>query len=262
MPGYDRNSEWETRLAGFRTDCGLVEIALQDPTKAQELLARYRKPVMGYLNWFLIYHKLVADEDAAAGAARVIWNELRRAFPERLANGWGEGKKGFRELLREGVYLAYHSWMKPATRKLISPGAADDQTWRDMIRQALLDRALEKLKAYQRANERKGNRYYVIFRLWDKNRLDTNHVLNARLAAHPNGRRLDAENFKQSLGRARNKFGEYLFEEVATWLAQHEPSKLEQYLSTFEELDLMDDYAMKSKTCRWLLGLEDEEEVD
>ena len=76
----------------------------------------------------------------------------------------------------------------------------------------------------------------------------------------PGGRRLDPPAFRKALGRARDQFGKYLFEEVAAWIVERDASGPEIYRQAFEEMDLMDDYALKSKSCRWLLGLEDEDD--
>ncbi len=260
MPGYNRNSEWERRMQKLRTDQGLVGEALGNPNTFKKMMHRYYGPVAGYLTFFLLRHKLASNEKAAGEAAELIWEELKRMLPERLAEEWGQGGKTFRDLLREGVHITCHSWSKPATRALISPGPDDDVEWKHQMRRALLGKALEKLKAYQREHEGKGNLYYVIFRLWDGHREDSLEALNARLASLPGGRRLDPPAFRKALGRARDQFGKYLFEEVAAWIVERDASGPESYRQAFEEMDLMDDYALKSKSCRWLLGLEDEDD--
>jgi hypothetical protein len=259
MPGYDRNSEWERRMHELRTNQGLVGKSIHSPHVFAVMLKRYYKPVAGYLTYFLLRHKLAPDEKAAGDAAELIWEELKRSLPERLAGEWAQGKKSFRDLLREGVHLACHSWSKPATHALLLSGADDDNAWKDQIRRDLLDKALERLKAFQREHEGKGNLYYVIVRLWEENREDSLEGLNARLAALPGGRRLDPRAFRKAFGRARGKFLTYLYEEVAAWIVERDLVGPEELLRAFEELDLLDDYALKSKYCRWQLGLEDEE---
>lgn len=260
MPGHDRNSEWERRMRELRTDQGLVGESLRNPAKFKYLMRPYLNAVEAYLTGFLLRHKLAPDETAAREAAKRIWSELNRELPGRLAEEWGRGKKRFRDLLREGVHIACHRWSKPATRALIAPGPDDDREWKDQMRRELLGRALEKLKAYQREHEGKGNLYYVIFRLWDGHRDESLDEINDRLAALPGGRRLDPAAFRKALGRARDQFGKYLFEEVAAWIAERDAAGPESYRQAFEEMDFMDDYALKSKSCRWLLGLDDEDD--
>ncbi len=259
MHGYDRNSEWEKRTRELLTNRGLVGEALESPKAFEKLMQRYRNPVVGYLKCFLLRHKLVSDETAAGEAATLIWEELKRVLPDRLAKESAQGRKSFRVLLREGAHIACHSWSKPATHGLISSEPDDDKAWQEEMRRALLGKALERLKAYQREHEGKGNLYYVIFRLWDEHRDDSLDVLNARLAALPGGRRLDPPAFRKALGRARDQFGKYLFEEVAAWIAQRDVPRPKEFIQVFEEMGLLDDYALKSKPCRWLLGLEETE---
>jgi hypothetical protein len=208
----------------------------------------------------LLRHKLVADEAAAVDAGTMIWGELTLVMPAKLAEKWSHGSVSFRDLLREGVHEACYSWSKPAMRPLISSEPDDDKAWKDEARPDLLSKARERLKSYQREHEGRGNLYYAIFRLWDEHREESLDALNARLAALPGGRRLDPPAFRKTLGRARDLFGKYLFEEVAAWIAERDVPSPEKYIQTFEELDIMDDYANHSKNCRWLLGMEEEEE--
>ena len=58
-------------------------------------MERYRKLVAGYVHWFLIRHKLVANEAACAEAARMIWNELMTALPDKITGEWIQGGKSF-----------------------------------------------------------------------------------------------------------------------------------------------------------------------
>ena len=206
MPSKARNSEWERRMQELRTDQGLVRDALRHPSKFQAMMKRYHRPVMGYVICILLRHKLASNENAAVEAAKLIWEELIRTLPEKLAR-MGMRKQSFRDLLRKGIHIAIHSWSKPITRALISTGPDDDKAWKDEERKALLEKALEKLKSYQREHEVKGNLYYVIFRLWDRHREDSLDELNDRLAALPGGRRLDPQAFRKALSRARDQFG-------------------------------------------------------
>ena len=260
MAGYKHNSEWDRRLRELQTDQGLVGNSMNDPDIFMSMMSRYQGVVTGYVASFLLRHKLVSDEKEADEASALIWQELHRVLPGTLAEKWGRGKKSFRDLLRKGVHRACHTWSKPATRALLSPGPTDDAAWKEGERRMLLAKALEKLKAYQREHERKGTLYYVIFRLSEEHKEESYDELDGRLAALPGGRRLGSAAFRKAIGRARDQFGRYLFEEVAAWVAERDTPSPEKYVKVFEELDLMDDYARKSKSCRWLLGLEDSED--
>jgi hypothetical protein len=135
----------------------------------------------------------------------------------------------------------------------------DDGAWNQAERQALLDQARQRLKSYQRENEARGTLYHAIFRLREDHPDESLDALNDRLASLPGGRRLDPRAFRQALGRARDLFGKFLFEAVAASIAERDVPTREKYLEAFEQLDLMDDYALKSKTCRWLLGVEEDD---
>lgn len=269
MAGYDRNSEWERRTLGRLTDRGLVGDALGNETAFRKLMKRYQGIVTGYLKWFLLRHKLVPDEKAGAEAAAQIWCELITAMPAKLAEKWSLGGTSFRDLLLEGTHEAYYGWhkrnqYKPPVMGLVTPGQVDNEEFYRKAREDLLSKAREKLKSYQREQEgkkKKKNLYHVVFCLWDDHR-EHHDSLNARLAALSGSDPLDPNNFRKTLNRARDKFGYYLFDEVAAWVAQREVPSQEKYRRAFEELDLMDDYAMKSKSCRALLGIEDDEDEE
>lgn len=267
MPGYDRNSEWERRTLGRLTDRGLVGEALGNEEAFRKLMKRYQGIVTGYLKWFLLRHKLVPDEKAGAEAAAQIWGELTTAMPAKLAKKWSFGSTRFRDLLLEGTHEAYYGWhkrnqYKPPVMGLVTPGQEDNAEFYRKAREDLLGKARAKLKSYQREQEGRKNLYHVVFCLWDNHRDERYDSLNARLAALSGGHPLDPRNFRKTLNRAQDKFGYYLFDEVAAWVAQREMPSQETYRQAFEELDLMDDYAMKSKACRALLGIEDDEDEE
>jgi hypothetical protein len=267
MAGYDRNSEWERRTLGRLTDRGLVGKALGNETAFRTLMKRYRGIVTGYLEWFLLRHKLVPDDKAGAEAAVQIWGELITAMPAKLAEKWNLGGTSFRDLLLEGTHEAYFAWhkrnqYKPPIMGLVTPGQEDNQEFYRKAREDLLGKAREKLKSYQREQEGKKNLYHIVFCLWDDHRDERYDSLNARLAAMTGRPPLDSRNFRKTLNRAQDKFGSYLFDEVAAWVAQHRLPSQEEYRRAFEELDLMDDYVMKSIACRELLGIDIEDAED
>jgi len=188
MAGYDRNSEWERRTLGRLTDRGLVGKALGNETAFRTLMKRYRGIVTGYLEWFLLRHKLVPDDKAGAEAAVQIWGELITAMPAKLAEKWNLGGTSFRDLLLEGTHEAYFAWhkrnqYKPPIMGLVTPGQEDNQEFYRKAREDLLGKAREKLKSYQREQEGKKNLYHIVFCLWDDHRDERYDSLNARLAA-------------------------------------------------------------------------------
>jgi hypothetical protein len=258
MPAYDRNSEWERRMQELLTNRGLVASALRNRAAFERLIAKYRDPAVGYLSWLLARHKIVGD-DAVAETARLIWAELGRELPAKLAESWHDGAASFRDLLLEGVHEAYYRWSRPVTRALIVPQADDDRAWTGCLRRDLPEKARQRLRSYQRQHQARGNLYYAIFRLWEKHPDESLEALRGRLESLPGGRQLDPAAFRQALGRARDKFGGYLFDEVAACIATGDAPTPEQMVKAFQEFDLMRDYVLPSKHCRWLLGLDDGE---
>ena len=276
MSTYKKNSEWDRRTRELLTNRGLVGKALSDERAFQKLMGTYRTVVTGYLEWFLLRHKLVSTEavaetaepisdelklkKVAVEAAVQIWDELTLVMPGKLTDKWSLGGTRFRDLLLEGMHEAHYRWSKPPISSVISPQPEDKRVFNDQMRRDLMGKALERLKAYQRKYRSRGTLYYTIFRLSEDYSEESFDALDARLAALPDGRRLGSDGFRQAHKRARDKFGEYLFEEVADSVAECGEPSPEKYLHAFAELDLLDEYALKSRTCRWLLGLEEENE--
>ena len=96
---------------------------------------------------------------------------------------------------------------------------------------------------------------YTLFCIWDDDHGQRHDAMNDRLAALERGRRLSPANFRQSLGRSRKTFGRYLGEGVGDSLARCGTVTSEDYRQAFEDLDLME-YAMESKYCRCLMGMD------
>lgn len=263
------NPAWDNWLGEIRTDHELLRRALQSRTDFDSFLARYRRYVLAYLKGYLTRHEQVADADAADEAARLIWRELKRAFPAYLSDEWKKGTNTFRDILYDGVHEAYGTWFRPATRALISPGAADAKAWNAELRRACIRNALAKLKDYQAAHRAEQNRSYDLFRLWDKhaNRKDKRQnkklaELAAMFAAMPGGQQLKPVTFRKALGKAKDRFGRFLHEEVGVLVFKGEVASPEEYIRAFEELHLLREYALKSKACRLLLGLGGQEDED
>lgn len=260
MSGHDQNSEWDRRMQDLLTDRTQVNKALSSSEGFAALMRRYRAPACGYLEHLILREKLTSDAQAARMAAETIWKGLLEAMPESLAEEWGGGGKSFRFLLRQAVHQAFFYWVRPEIRKTLNAAASGDPTWDHEAAPFLLAQARERLEKYQRENEKRGNLYATVFRLWEEHRDESLDALNARLAAMPRGRRLDARAFRQALVRSRNLFGRYLFDEVSVWVAERDGPGQKECREAFEELGLMIDYGQKSKDCRWLLGIEDDDE--
>ena len=254
-----KNSEWDRRTRALATDRGLVGKALADDRAFADLMGRYRGAAVGYLTAILLRQKIAADQQAAAADAAAIWEWLIKSFPDTLAGKWRAGGVSFRVLLRGTVHDACASWSKPAMRKIMTL-EPDEEAWRHHVRDTILDKARERLGSFQRENEARGNLYHAIFRLWETHSDKSLDELNERLATLPGGRRVDPAAFRQALGRARDLFGKYLIDEVSAWIAERDAPTPEKLRAAFEEMDLMNDYASKSKHCRFMLELEDDDE--
>ena len=258
-----RNSEWVRRNDGLRTDCGLVAGALSSPQQFEYLMEQWAASSHGYLGWFLLRHRLVAGETAVPPAVAAIWADVKSRLLQRLHARWGRGGISFRSLLCEAIHHSCHGWQKrqhyrPGISGLASPIPGNDQELKRGQREDVLNKARERLHRHQLERQAKRNQYYRVFQAWEADPGASHAVLNDRLTREPGASPLDSQNFRQTLGRALDLFGRYLAEETAGLFAETEELSTEKLRQAFEELDLMECYAQRSKHCRVLLQLDDD----
>jgi hypothetical protein len=261
MARHKAVSEWMRRNRALITDQALVMAAIDDPDRCRELMSRYRKSSWGYIDWFLLIHKIVVDADGRKAATRGIWEGVLATMPERLATRWSQGNVGFRVLLCEAIHESYFGWQKmgaykPSIDGLASPIPGDEAELLRWQRFEILEKARERLRL---DGEKTRTKRYQSFLAWEADKNASHHTLNVAMARMAGCRPLDPQDFRQTLSRARDRFGRYLAEEVGRLFAEKDGLDVDKFRDAFEKLDLMEDYALKSKHCRELLDLADDE---
>ena len=254
------NTQWLVRNRPLITDQGLVRDALVDPVRLGNLLGRYRRSSCSYLDWLLLHHRLVIDADDRKEAIRRIWDGVVAMMPDRLAARWSKGNIGLRELLCEAIHESCYAWQKIATYRpgiagLASPVPGDDTELLRRQRADVLDKARERLR---RDDQQTTTRRYLAFITWESDKDAPHQTLNVRMARQAGCSPLNPEDFRQTLSRACDRFGKYLAEEVEALFSETDRLNVEKFRDAFERLDLIEEYALKSKHCRFLLDLSGE----
>lgn len=250
-------TQWLVRTRLLITDQGLVRDALADPVRFSVLMGRHRRSSCSYLDWLLIHHRLVIDAEERKEAIRRIWEGVVASMPDRLATRWSKGNTSLRELLCEAIHESCYEWQKiitytPGTCGLASPVAANDAELLRRQRADVLEKARERLRL---DDQKTKTRRYLAFITWEADKEASHQALNTAMARQAGCRPLDPQDFRQTLVRACDRFGRYLAEEVEALFIESDRLNVEKFRNAFERLDLIEDYALKSKHCRLLLEL-------
>jgi hypothetical protein len=257
LKGY-QNSDWGRRTNGIQTDRKLVHLAVNRGSRFRKLMSDYRPTIEGYLTWFLIRYRLLSNEYQLPEAVAGIWDVLLKVMQEKLTERWNRDDVRFRDLLLEGIHEAHLHWHRisdggPTTEELIPKYIESWRGWRE----GLLERARERLRAFQDSRESMRNRYYTVFILWESHREESRKCIARRLHEMTGGAiDFDEYTLNQTLGRALDVFGPLLLEEARRFARRPGACKVEDCVELLEDLDLMNDYIMKSKKCRELLDLD------
>jgi RNA polymerase sigma-70 factor (ECF subfamily) len=228
----------DDRLSQISTKWDLIRSAHsgqpKEATPAQmRLLLRYFGAINRYLLGAL-REVGAAEELGQEFAFRFIRGDFQGADPER-------GR--FRDYLKTVLFRMVAHYRKqqmaqprplPATFPAPPVGpaepvdASDDAKFRRAWRRQLLDRAWQELAKVQRKT---GQPFYAVLEL----RVEHAHgeFSSAQMAEHLAGRfrrRFTADGVRKLLQRAREKFAEFLLEEVVASLEEPSPEQLEQEL--------------------------------
>lgn len=258
MPDIVPNTAWIEWNSELRTNRELVQKAMIDPNHFDKLMRRHRHASLGYLDWFLLKHKIVLDPEARKAAALQIWGVAKQTLPGLLRTVWSQGNIGFRKVLYKAMSDGYYEWekmraYKPGIDGLASPMLGEEEELLRRQREDVLGYARERLRLH---SEEKKNQRYAVFMAWEADKDGRRRDLAARLAA--TGQRLNDDDFRKTLGRAWDQFGRYLADEVLELFGERDDLTVAKFRDACEQLDLMEDYALNSKYCRRLLGLPDD----
>jgi DNA-directed RNA polymerase specialized sigma24 family protein len=189
-----------------------------------ELVLRYRKAIRQYLG------ALLRDEhDADDVAQMVVQDMLRGKFGQ-----WDPGKGRFRDYLKKAVRHAGLAHLRQKQRRAGPPPATaacsqgtPDAVWIVSWRAAILDDALEALRAYERRH--RDNVFYTVLRLRADHPRDRSEQLAARLA-ETTGRPFTAANARKQLERARGLLARLLVQAVKRLVPHPTPEEVQEEL--------------------------------
>ena len=232
--------ELDQRLSQIQTLWSVVLLAHSGAGEAvtsaqQALMQRYSGSVYRYLVGFLRDYD-AADDLAQEFALRVVRGDLRRADPSR-----GRFRDYVKMVLRHLV-ADHHRRLQSSPRPLPADGpepagAGDDlpdldRQFLESWRKELLARAWS---ALERLALESGRPYYAVLRL----RADHPEMRSARMAevlADRLGRPASAGAVRQTLSLAREKFADFLLDEVEHSLEGPTPEQVREELI---DLDLL-----------------------
>jgi RNA polymerase sigma-70 factor (ECF subfamily) len=236
------DQELSSRLSQITTCWQVVLQAHQGqpsevPIAQQLLMARYGGAVYRYL-LAALRDLDAADELAQEFALRFLRGDFRRADPQR-------GR--FRDFVKTAVLnLIIDYQRRQRTRQPLQldsgmePPAAEahlssqlDHDFLESWRGELLNRSWERL---QKLEEQMGQPFYTVLRFRAENP-ETRSAQMAAQLAEKLGKALTAAGVRQTLHRAREKFADYLLDEVTHSLTRPTQEALEQELLDLKLLE-------------------------
>jgi RNA polymerase sigma factor (sigma-70 family) len=201
----------------------------QEITEAQQtLLVRYRGAIYRYL-LAAVRNTHVAEELCQEFALQFIQGDFKRVDPQR-------GR--FRDYVKTVLFHLVANWgrkqahlprnISSATMEPVdeaSPSADSEREFLDGWRDELLAKTWDALK---RIEEQTGQLYYTMLQFKVQNQVKS-EAMAQQLGAQL-GKTLTAVSVRQTIHRAREKFGDLLLEEVASSLETTDVARLEQEL--------------------------------
>jgi RNA polymerase sigma-70 factor (ECF subfamily) len=213
---------WTQVIEAHRSDGDAV-------ARAQHvLLQRYHGAVYRYILG-AVRNVDAADDLSQEFALRFVRGDFKRAAPER-------GR--FRDYVKTALFhliVDYHKRrqvdakvvpLEDARADLPGEPAGDDEAFLKRWRDELLDRAWEALAEIERLT---GQPLHAILRLRAQ-QPDLPSPRMAEMLTRRLGRPISAVNIRQTLHRAREKYADFLLEEVARSLETSDPDRLEREL--------------------------------
>ncbi len=232
------------RLEEIGTEWGLLEQAHADSGTAgaarNALVLRYARAIRNYVGG-LVKDPQDADEVAQEVLVRLLRGQFAAASPER-------GR--FRHMLAAAAHnLVRTYWVRKQRRAGVDvdlnalpaeEGAVADDTeavagWR----QAMLDLAWKALQEYERSHP--GTVPWTVLKLRAEHPEEDSEHLAARLAEQT-GRPFRAEAMRQQLRRARVRFAQALWEEVARGLDDPAPERVAEELTEVGLMEYVQDF--------------------
>jgi RNA polymerase sigma-70 factor (ECF subfamily) len=193
--------------------------------RAQQALAlRYAGAIHRYLT-DLVGDPHAADELGREFALRLVRGDLRRA---------GAGRERFRDLVKSVLYdLIIDHRRRHGAAAAGSVTLPSDEEFLQRWRGELLNRAWEALARQEHEN---GQPFYTVLR-FRAEKPDVRSGEMARQLAPRLGKPMTDVAMRQTLHRARERFGELLLEEVAHSLQSDAAAELQQELTELKLLD-------------------------
>jgi DNA-directed RNA polymerase specialized sigma24 family protein len=231
------------RLEEIGTEWGLLEQAHEDSGAAgaarNALVVRYARAIRNYVGG-LVKDPQDADEVAQEVLVRLLRGQFAAASPER-------GR--FRRMLATAARnLVRTHWVRKRRRAgvdvdveaLAAVGPPEDETeavagWR----QAMLDLAWKALEEYERGHA--GTVPWTVLKLRAEHPEEDSERLAVRLS-EKTGRPFRPEAVRQQLRRARVRFAQALWEEVARGLDDPAPERVEEELIEVGLMEYVQDF--------------------
>jgi DNA-directed RNA polymerase specialized sigma24 family protein len=230
------------RLEEIGTEWGLLEQAHEDSGAAgaarNALVMRYARAIRNYVGG-LVRDPQDADEVAQEVLVRLLRGQFAAASPER-----GQ----FRRMLATAARnLARTHWVRKRRRAgadvdveaLAVEGPPDETKAVAGWRQAMLDLAWKALEDYERGHQ--GTVPWTVLKLRAEHPDDDSERLAARLSEQT-GRPFRPEAVRQQLRRARVRFAQALWEEVARGLDDPAPERVEEELIEVGLMEYVQDF--------------------
>lgn len=207
---------------------------------------RYANAIERYLQ-FLLRNEDDGREAAQAFLLRVVETGFQTASPD---------KGRFRHYLMRSVQNAAHQYQRQKQRVqslvVVAEISADatvdpsmEQAWLEEWRSCILDRALKKLKNFERSQPNNLH-WTVLTAAMENNSKPQNQKLESpELAAEVSertGQTLTAEAFRKQLSRARRTFANLLIEEVRETLDDTREEAIREELQTAGLWSFIKDY--------------------
>ena len=195
------NTAWIEWNCGLKTVPELVKKAMADQQFFEKLMRRHRHSSLGYVDWFLLKHKIVLDAEARKAATLQIWQLANETLPGQLRTVWSKGNVGFRVVLYKAISDSYYAWLKihaykPGMDGLASPVLGEDEEHLRRDREDVLGYARERLRLH---SEKEKNQRYNVFMVWETDKQGNRRELATTLAATTGLGRLNDDDFRQTL---------------------------------------------------------------
>jgi RNA polymerase sigma factor (sigma-70 family) len=248
------------RLEEIGTEWGLLEQAHADSGTAgaarNALVLRYARAIRNYVG-ALVKDPQDADEVAQEVLVRLLRGQFAAASPER-------GR--FRRMLATAAHnLVRTHWQRKRRRAGVEMDvehlpaadepAADEAEAVAGWRQAMLDLAWKALEEYERGHP--GTVPWTVLKLRAEHPQDDSEQLAARLSEQT-GRPFRPEAMRQQLRRARVRFAQALWEEVARGLDDPTPERVEEELTEVGLMEYVQDFLPREWREGWRLGQQGE----